>query len=62
MGIEQQVRPDLLTIITKIKRANPAFNYERVPDHEMTDAEAQWVAHELSHFILGHAGLLNRAR
>jgi Zn-dependent peptidase ImmA (M78 family) len=88
MGIEHQVRPDLLTIITKIKHANPAFNYERVPDHEMPDAEAQWdsdncilrmresvfvgmqrseprarmtVAHELSHFILGHAGLLNRS-
>jgi Zn-dependent peptidase ImmA (M78 family) len=88
VGIEQQVRPDLLTIITKIKRANPAFNYERVPDHEMLDAEAQWdsencvlrmresvfagmqrgeprarmtVAHELSRFILGHTGLLNRS-
>jgi Zn-dependent peptidase ImmA (M78 family) len=88
MGIEHQVRPDLLTIITKIKHANRAFNYERVPDHEMPDAEAQWdsdkcvlrmresvfvgmqrneprarmtVAHELSHVILGHAGLLNRS-
>jgi Zn-dependent peptidase ImmA (M78 family) len=88
MGIEHQVRPDLLTIITKIKHANPAFNYERVPDDEMPDAEAQWdsercvlrmresvfvgmqrseprarmtVAHELSHFIMGHTGLLNRS-
>jgi hypothetical protein len=42
LGIEHQVRPDLMTIITKIKHVNPAFNYERVPDHEMPDAEGQW--------------------
>jgi Zn-dependent peptidase ImmA (M78 family) len=76
-----------MTIITKIRRANPSFKYGRVPDRDMPEAEAQWesdnsvlrmresvfvgmqrseprarmtVAHELSHFILGHEGLLNR--
>jgi hypothetical protein len=87
LGIEDLVRPDLMTVIVKIKHTNPAFNYARVPDRDMPDAEAQWdsdnyclrmresvfvamqrgeprarmtVAHELSHFILGHQGLLNR--
>ncbi len=42
LGIEYQVRPDLMTIITKIRRMNPAFKYGRIPDHDMPDAEAQW--------------------
>jgi len=88
LGLEHQVRPDLMTIIAKIKHKNPAFQYARAPDHELPDAEAQWdsekyvlrmresvfvgmqrgenrarmsVAHELSHYILRHDGLLNRA-
>jgi len=87
LGIWDQVRPDLMTVITKVKHQNPGFNYERVPDSEMVDGEAQWdserrvvrmresvfvvmqrseprarmtVAHELSHYLLGHEGLLNR--
>jgi hypothetical protein len=42
LGMEFQVRPDLMTMITKIKRIDPGFNYGRVPDHEMPTAEAQW--------------------
>jgi Zn-dependent peptidase ImmA (M78 family) len=88
LGVEHQVRPDLLTVIVKVKHHDPSFNYERVPDVEMLDAEAQWdsvgrvvrmresvfvgiqrneprarmtVAHELSHCLLGHEGLLNRS-
>ncbi len=87
LGLEYQPRPDLLTVIIKIKHINPAFNYARVPDHELPDAEAQWdsdkfvlrmresifvgmqrgetrarstVAHELSHYLHQHEGLLNR--
>lgn len=88
LGLEHQVRPDMLTVITKIKQLAPPFNYCRVPDEKMPDAEAQWdsekytvrmresvfvgiqrgeararwaVAHELSHFVLKHEGLLNRS-
>jgi Zn-dependent peptidase ImmA (M78 family) len=42
IGLENQARPDLMTVITKVKHINPAFNYARIPDHEMTDVEAQW--------------------
>jgi Zn-dependent peptidase ImmA (M78 family) len=42
LGLEHQVRPDLMTIIAKIKHKNPKFQYARIPDHEMPDAEAQW--------------------
>jgi Zn-dependent peptidase ImmA (M78 family) len=42
LGLEHQVRPDMMTIITKIKHRNPAFQYSRVPDAKMPDAEAQW--------------------
>jgi Zn-dependent peptidase ImmA (M78 family) len=42
LGIEDQVRPDLMTVIIKIKHADPSFNYARIPDHELPEAEAQW--------------------
>jgi Zn-dependent peptidase ImmA (M78 family) len=87
IGLEYQVRPDLMTVIVKIKHIDCEFNYLRVPDDEMPDEEAEWdststlvrmresvfvdmngnkprarmtVAHELSHYILGHKGLLSR--
>lgn len=41
-GVEFQVRPDMLTIITKVKHFDSTFNYGRVPDCEMPTAEAQW--------------------
>lgn len=46
LGIEYANYPDLLTVITKIKRINPAFNYKRVPDDCMPDAEASWDSDE----------------
>ena len=88
LGIENLVRPDLMTVINKLKHAVPDFGYRRVPDAQLPDAEAQWysedcelsmresvfvamqrgdsrarftIAHELSHFVLGHKGYLNRA-
>jgi hypothetical protein len=88
IGLEHQVRPDMMTIISKLKHVVPSFNYQRVPDAEMPSAEAQWlsedfilkmresvfvemqrgqprarmtVAHELSHYLLKHKGLLNRS-
>jgi Zn-dependent peptidase ImmA (M78 family) len=75
-------------VISKLKHVVPNFDYRRVPDKEMPDAEAKWfsedfelsmresvfvgmqrgeprarmtVAHELSHYILGHKGHLNRS-
>jgi hypothetical protein len=42
LGIEHQVRPDLLTIIMKLKKVDPKFNYRRVPDERMPRAEAEW--------------------
>lgn len=88
IGLEYQVRPDMMTVIAKLKHVVPSFNYERVPDVEMPNAEAQWlsedfvlkmresvfvemqrgqararmtIAHELSHYLLRHKGLLNRS-
>lgn len=88
LGIENQVRPDLMTIFTKLKHVDSKFNYCRVPDEKLPHAEAHWysednvltlresvfvnmqrddprcrftVAHEISHYLLGHKGFLNRA-
>jgi Zn-dependent peptidase ImmA (M78 family) len=88
VGLELQIRPDMMTIIVKTKTAFPGFNYRRIPDSQMPDEEAQWnsdtltvamresvftamqrseprarmtLAHELSHFLLGHEGLRNRS-
>ena len=87
IGLEKQVRPDMMTIISKLKHVVPSFGYRRVPDADLPDADAQWssddfeirmresvfvgmqrgdprarmtVSHELSHYLLGHKGLLNR--
>jgi hypothetical protein len=46
LGIEFQVRPDMMTIITKLKHEVPSFNYRRVPDVEMPQAEAHWYSDE----------------
>jgi hypothetical protein len=88
IGLEHQVRPDMMTVISKLKHVVPSFAYRRVPDHEMPDAYARWnstdfelqmrestfvgiqrdeprarmsVAHELSHYLHRHTGLLNRS-
>lgn len=42
LGLENQVAPDAMTVINKIKRKNDKFNYRRVPDNQMRDAEARW--------------------
>jgi Zn-dependent peptidase ImmA (M78 family) len=88
IGLEYQVRPDMMTIISKLKHEVRSFKYERVPDEKLPHAEAQWlsddfvlkmresvfvqmqqgqprarmtIAHELSHYLLKHKGLLNRS-
>jgi Zn-dependent peptidase ImmA (M78 family) len=42
IGLEYQVRPDVMTVINKLKRVEPSFNYRRVPDKDMPHAEAEW--------------------
>lgn len=42
LGLEYQVGVDAMTVINKIKRSNDKFNYRRVPDNQMRDAEARW--------------------
>ncbi|MGJ5178907.1 ImmA/IrrE family metallo-endopeptidase [Bradyrhizobium oligotrophicum] len=42
LGLEGQVRPDPMTVIGKIKHNDPRFNYRRVSDRMMPDAEARW--------------------
>jgi hypothetical protein len=88
IGLEKHVRPDMMTVIIKVKRIDPAFNYRRVPDHALPNAEAHWfsedneltmresvfvgiqrdeprhrftIAHEISHYVCGHKGYLNRS-
>src|SRR5437773_2030094 len=38
LGLEHQVRPDPMTIITKLKHAVPRFKYRRVPDRDIPQA------------------------
>lgn len=42
LGMETQDRPDMLTMIVKLKQLVPAFKYRRVPDQQMPHAEAHW--------------------
>ncbi len=42
LGLEDQVRPDMMTVIMKLKHVVPNFNYRRVPDAKMVRAEAEW--------------------
>jgi len=42
IDLEHQVRPDLMTVIVKIKHIDQRFEYSRVPDHELPLSEAQW--------------------
>jgi hypothetical protein len=42
IGLENQVHPDLLTVIVKIKHIDPRFNYQRLPDKQMPASEAIW--------------------
>lgn len=42
LGLENQVGPDAMTVINKLKRIDPKFNYRRVPDKDMPAAEAEW--------------------
>jgi Zn-dependent peptidase ImmA (M78 family) len=87
LGMEFVERPDILTIIAKVKHNDKRFNYRRTADAQLPHDEARWdsdaheiemresvfvgiqaqkprdrftVAHELSHYRLGHRGLLNR--
>ena len=87
LSLEHQVRPDLMTVLVKIKQIDKRFNYSRVPDIELTTCEAEWdsartlvrmresifvgmqrneprarmtIAHEISHYLHGHRGLLHR--
>ncbi|WP_425993569.1 ImmA/IrrE family metallo-endopeptidase [Afipia sp. DC4300-2b1] len=46
IGLEDRVRPDGMTVITKLKHIDTKFNYCRVPDREMPQAEAHWYSDE----------------
>jgi Zn-dependent peptidase ImmA (M78 family) len=40
LGIDEQLRPDMVTVIVKLKDRGLIKNYVRVPDEEMPDDEA----------------------
>ncbi|TNC12672.1 ImmA/IrrE family metallo-endopeptidase [Methylobacterium terricola] len=42
LGLENQDRIDMMTVIQKLKAAYPGFQYAREPDEILPDAEAQW--------------------
>jgi IrrE N-terminal-like domain len=46
IGLERQIRPDMMTVISKLKHVVPSFNYRRVPDEEMPEAEAHWYSED----------------
>ena len=47
IGLEHQIRPDLMTVLVETKHIDKRFNYSRVPDHELPAAEAQWDSTEM---------------
>jgi Zn-dependent peptidase ImmA (M78 family) len=42
LGIDNQTQPDMMTVIVKLKRLGLIKNYERVPDAQMTDDDAEY--------------------
>ena len=40
LGIDDQLRPDMITVIFKLKKCGRIKNYVRVPDEQMSDGEA----------------------
>lgn len=42
MGLEGQPKPDIMTVINKLKTIWRGFDYQRVRDEMLPDAEAQW--------------------
>lgn len=46
IGLDNQVGLDAMTVINKLKRVDGKFNYRRVPDKQMPDAEAEWNSEE----------------
>jgi Zn-dependent peptidase ImmA (M78 family) len=46
LGLDQQERPDMMTVIQKTKVIFKSFGYLRVDDAKMPEAEGQWDANE----------------
>jgi hypothetical protein len=44
LGLQNQSRPDMMAVIQKLSTSFRHFDYQRIPDAEMPDAEAQWDA------------------
>ena len=44
IGLHNHLRPDMVAVIQKLTASFRHFNYQRIPDSEMPDAEAQWDA------------------
>jgi hypothetical protein len=44
LGLQNQSRLDMMAVIQKLRTSFQHFDYQRVPDAEMPDAEAQWDA------------------
>ena len=44
IDLQNQMRPDMMTVIERLTTSFRHFAYQQVPDSEMPDAEAQWDA------------------
>ena len=44
IDLQNQMRPDMMTVIQRLTTSFRHFAYQQVPDSEMPDAEAQWDA------------------
>ena len=44
IDLQNQIRPDMMTVIERLTTSFRHFAYQQVPDSEMPDAEAQWDA------------------
>src|SRR5215207_5213318 len=66
LGLQNQSRPDMMAVIQKLSTSFRHFDYQRIPDAEMPDAEAQWdarmaIANEIAHFAMRHSGVRTRS-
>ena len=44
IDLQNQMRPDMMTVIERLTTIFRHFAYQQVPDSEMPDAEPQWDA------------------
>ena len=61
IDLQNQIRPDMMTVIERLTTSFRHFAYQRIPDSEMPDAEAHWDARKgLLHMRESVVGAMQR--